>query len=155
MTKIEREAPRLITSTTFFLHSIYEYTPFPYIVTYTLQGLQDTCPSQLDLSSMDIASESAFNPISRAATPKPAEPGTANASAGGPSSHGNVVKDGSQGTSDDSAVSNSASADASTNGATLEAEVGQVVQQLSSWGGSLWGGFRKQVWRVDAWHRPA
>jgi hypothetical protein len=29
--------------------------------------------------------------------------------------------------------------------ASLEKEVGQVVQQLSSWGGSFWGGFKKQV----------
>ena len=29
--------------------------------------------------------------------------------------------------------------------AGLEQEVGQVVQQLSTWGGSFWGGFRKQV----------
>lgn len=28
--------------------------------------------------------------------------------------------------------------------ASLEQEVGQVVQQISSWGGSFWGGFKKQ-----------
>ena len=33
----------------------------------------------------------------------------------------------------------------------LEKEVGQVVQQLSSWGGSFWGGFRKQVSEISAW----
>ncbi|KAJ9123973.1 hypothetical protein QFC22_000764 [Naganishia vaughanmartiniae] len=89
---------------------------------------------------MDIASESAFNPISRAATPKPAESGTDNASAG-PSSHG-IVQDRLQGTVDN--PNNISTDSVSANTATLEDEVGQVVQQLSSWGGSLWGGFRKQ-----------
>ncbi|KAJ9097690.1 hypothetical protein QFC21_004727 [Naganishia friedmannii] len=92
---------------------------------------------------MDIASDSAFNPISRAATPKPADSGTANASAG-PSSHGNVSQNDSQGTLDDLIASTTESAASSNNASTLEDEVGQVVQQLSSWGGSLWGGLRKQ-----------
>ncbi len=31
------------------------------------------------------------------------------------------------------------------NAAALEKQAGEMVNQLSTWGNSLWGGFRKQV----------
>lgn len=88
---------------------------------------------------MDLAAESAFKPGSpgatRASTPVPTTPDRKETHAS--SSRAAAL--------DDSDVGSSSSSQAPGGAATLEQEVEQVVQNLSSWGGSLWGGLRKQV----------
>lgn len=88
---------------------------------------------------MDLVADSAFKPDSpeatRAATPVP-------------STLGQEEQQASSSRSAAAADSNADSASSSrtpAGAATLEQEVEQVVHNLSSWGGSLWGGLRKQV----------
>lgn len=106
-----------------------------------LSHVQSPCRLSLQLSTsqMDLVAESAFKPGSpdatRTSTPVPStldgeEPHAS-------SSRAAAVHD--------SDVGSSSSSQGPAGAATLEREVEQVVHNLSSWGGSLWGGLRKQV----------
>jgi hypothetical protein len=106
---------------------------------------------------MDLSADAAFVNNTRPGTPAAVAEASTSA---GPSKQerrdssstirpeGVVVeeKEGGEEKEKDAAVKNeSAATTATATPAGLEQEVGQVVQQLSSWGGSFWGGFRKQA----------
>jgi hypothetical protein len=112
---------------------------------------------------MDLSADAAFVNNTRPGTPAAVAEASTSA---GPSKQerrdssstirpeGVVVeeKEGGEEKEKDAAVKNESAATTATATATaagLEQEVGQVVQQLSSWGGSFWGGFRKQASQFD------
>ncbi|GHJ88638.1 hypothetical protein NliqN6_5040 [Naganishia liquefaciens] len=96
---------------------------------------------------MDFAAESTFNtssPVpSRALTPKPTTRAdgvpSAQASSSSSTAPSNQSSSSGQASNEDAGLEKR-----SEQSVSLEQEVGQVVQQLSSWGGSFWGGLRKQ-----------
>lgn len=91
---------------------------------------------------MDIISDPSFAPPSRAPSPKlPSVHTTATSSSSKPGDENAVVLN-----DDDAVVPVQTTTTGNETGAkALEKEVGEVVNQLSTWGNSFWGGFKKQV----------
>lgn len=105
---------------------------------------------------MDLSADAAFVNNTRPGTPVPPAVSAEASSSTGSSSverrdssstirPGQVDEKGVGGTQDAADVAKADADDAQAKAAGLEQEVGQVVQQLSTWGGSFWGGFKKQV----------